>query len=114
MHTEVDVANPNRVLMPGLYADAEITLDRQNDALSVPLQAINHGAAGDTVFVVSPDNKIEIRPVQIGLQGASLAEIRSGLQEGDNVVISDRAALKAGTPVRPHTVEMTEYQSQSQ
>jgi len=114
MHTEVDVPNPNRILMPGLYADAEITLDREKDALSVPLQAVNHGAAGDTVFVVSPDNKIEIRPVQIGLQGASLAEIRSGLQQGDNVVISDRAALKAGTAVRPHTVEMTEYQSQNQ
>ena len=114
MHTEVDVANPNHLMMPGLYADAEITLDRKNDALSVPLQAINHGAAGDTVFVVDADNKIDIRPIQIGLQTATVAEIQSGLREGDNVVVSDRAALKPGTVVRPHTVEMTEYQSQSQ
>jgi RND family efflux transporter MFP subunit len=114
MHTEVDVANPNHVLMPGLYADAAITLERKNDALSVPVQAINHGAAGDTVLVVTPDNKIEIRAIQIGLETASLAEVRSGLKEGDNVVVSDRAALKAGAIVQPHRVEMTEYQTQSQ
>jgi RND family efflux transporter MFP subunit len=113
MHTEVDVANPNYVLMPGLYAGAAITLERENNALSVPVQAINHQAAGDTVFVVNPDNKIEIRPVQIGLESASLAEVRSGVKEGENVVVSDRAALKAGAVVQPHRVEMTEYQTQS-
>lgn len=114
MHTEVDVPNPNHVLIPGMYADAQITLERANDALSVPLQAVNHESNRDTVFVVGPDNKIEIRPVQLGLQSASWAQIVSGLKEGDNVVVSDRAALKAGVVVQPHTVEMTEYQSQSQ
>ncbi len=114
MHTEVNVPNPNGVLMPGLYADAVITLERKKDALSVPLQAISHQAAGDTVFVVTSDNRIDIRPIQLGLQGADWAEVQSGLQEGDNVVVSDRAALKAGAAVQPHTVEMTEYQAQNQ
>jgi RND family efflux transporter MFP subunit len=114
MHTEVEVLNPNRVLMPGLYADATITLERKNNALSVPLQAINHEAAGNTVFVVTPNNTIAIRSVQIGLQSADWAEVVSGLNEGDNVVVSDRAALKAGMPVQPHVVETTEYKTQSQ
>ncbi len=114
MHTEVEVLNPNHVLMPGLYADATITLERKNNALSVPLQAINHDANGNTVFVVTPNNIIAIRSVQIGLQSADWAEVTSGLNEGDNVVVSDRAALKAGTPVQPHVVETTEYKTQSQ
>ncbi len=114
MHTEVDVENPQRVLMPGMYADAVLTLEHRNNALSVPLQAVNHESTGDTVYVVSSDNKIEIHPVQLGLQSASYAEVLSGVHEGDNVVVSDRAALKAGTPVQPHTVDTTEYQPQGQ
>ena len=107
MHTEVDVLNPNRVLMPGLYADATITLERKDDALSVPLQAINHEANGNTVFVVTPNNTIAIRSIQVGLQNADWAEVKSGLNEGDSVVVSDRASLKDGAAVQPHAVELT-------
>jgi RND family efflux transporter MFP subunit len=114
MHTEVDVLNPNHVLMPGLYADATITLERRNNALSVPLQAVNHDANGNTVFVATPNNTIAIRRIQLGLQNADWAEVSSGLNEGDSVVVSDRAALKAGTAVLPHVVETTQYQPQSQ
>ena len=42
MHTEVEVLNPNHVLMPGLYAEATLTLDQKDDALAVPSQAVNH------------------------------------------------------------------------
>jgi len=114
MHTEVDVENPNRLLMPGLYADAVLTLEHKNDALCIPVQAVNHDATKDTVFLVTPENKIAIRQIQLGLQNASWAEVLSGLNEGDNVVVSDRASLKAGAAVQPHQVEMTEYQPQSQ
>lgn len=114
MHTEVDVENPKRELIPGLYADALLTLERRNNALAIPLQAVNHDANGDSVFLVTPEDKIAIRKIKVGLQSASWAEVLSGLNEGDNVVVSDRAALKVGTAVLPHVVEMTEYQPQSQ
>jgi RND family efflux transporter MFP subunit len=114
MHTEVDVPNTKGALMPGLYADALITLERKNDVISVPLQAVSHQSGGDTVYVVTPDNTIAIRTVQIGLQSADWAEVHSGLNEGDRVVVSDRASLKAGAAVQPHVVEMTEYQNQGQ
>ena len=112
MHTEVDVLNPNHVLIPGMYADATIRLEHKSDALGVPIQAINHAADRDTVYVVNADNKIEDRPVQLGLQSANDVEVISGLAEGDKVVVSDRAGLKAGQAVQPHPVEMTEYKSQ--
>ena len=44
MHTEVDVENPQRVLLPGLYADADLSLDRKDDVPTVPVQALNHNA----------------------------------------------------------------------
>ena len=52
MHTEVDVPNPQRVLLPGLYAEATIQLEHKQDALAVPLQAVDHTATGTTVDVV--------------------------------------------------------------
>ena len=42
MHTEVDVPNPQRVLVPGLYAEAEVGLEHRDDVPVVPLQAIDH------------------------------------------------------------------------
>ena len=45
MHTEVDVPNPDRVLLPGLYAEATITLEKKDNAVAVPLQAVDQRAA---------------------------------------------------------------------
>jgi RND family efflux transporter MFP subunit len=109
MHTEVNVPNPSRVLMPGMYADATVTLEGKNEAIAVPLQAINHEADKTTVFVIDSSNRIEDRSVQVGLQTANDAEVVSGLVPGEKVVVSDRSSLKPGEAVRPHVVEMTEY-----
>jgi RND family efflux transporter MFP subunit len=112
MHTEVDVLNPNRILLPGLYADATITLEKKENALAVPLQAVDHNGDSTTVDVVDPENKIQIRPVVLGIQTANAAEVVSGLEEGDQVVVSDRSGLKAGQLVRPKMIELLQYQSQ--
>ena len=95
MHTEVDVPNPNRQLIPGMYAEATITLEQVPHALAVPLQAVNYQGEETSVLVVSSDNKIENRPVKLGIQTESDAEVMSGLQEGDLVVVSDRCGLRA-------------------
>jgi RND family efflux transporter MFP subunit len=111
MHTEVDVPNPQRVLLPGLYADATITLDRKQNTLAVPLQAVDQSAGMATVDVAAPSNKIEIRTVVLGIQTATDAEVVSGLKEGELIVVSDRSSLKAGQEVMPKMVELTQYQS---
>jgi RND family efflux transporter MFP subunit len=111
MHTEVDVPNPQRVLLPGLYADATITLDRRQDAVAIPLQAVDRSAGSATVDVVGPSNQIEIRTVVLGIQTATDVEVISGLQEGEPIVVSDRSGLKAGQEVKPQTVELRQYHS---
>lgn len=113
MHTEVDVANPQRVLLPGLYADAELALDQKADVATVPVQALNHEGNKTTVFVVNPNGELEDRAVQLGLQTASDAEITSGLNEGEEVVVSDRSGLKTGEKVHPQAVAVMQYQEES-
>ena len=111
MHTEVDVPNPTRVLLPGLYAEATITLEKKDDAVAVPLQAVDQDNNQTTVDVVDPSGRIEIRQIVLGIQTATDAEVLSGLQEGEPVVVSDRSGLKAGQPVQPKTIELMQYRS---
>ena len=109
MHTEVQVLNPNHVLMPGLYAEATLTLEHKENALSLPLQAVSLANGKATVFRVNTDNILEEREVVTGFQTADDIEIVSGLKLGDRVVVSDRSSLKSGMRVNPKVVEVQEY-----
>lgn len=113
MHTEVDVRNHDHALVPGLYAEAVLTLEHKESIPAVPLQALNHEADKTTVFVVNGNDELEDRPVQLGIQTANDAEVVSGLREGEVVVVSDRSGLKAGEKVKPQSVQIMEYHDNS-
>jgi RND family efflux transporter MFP subunit len=114
MHTEVDVPNTDGLLIPGVYAEATLHLDRKDQAIAVPLQAIEHAGTATSVYVVDAAGTIAIRRVTLGIQTANDAEALSGLQRGDLAIVSDRAGLKAGEHVRTQTVElMTHDESES-
>ena len=112
MHTEVDVPNPERVLMPGLYAEAEVALDQKDNVPTVPVQALSHEGNKTTVFVVNRNSELEVRTVQVGLETTSDGEIISGLNEGEQVVVSDRSGLKPGQKVHPQAMDVLQYQEQ--
>jgi RND family efflux transporter MFP subunit len=103
MDTEVDVPNPNLVLIPGMYAEANLTLDRRTKVLAIPVLAVDLGTDETTgqVAVVTPESHIETRKVELGAQTETNVEVRSGLREGDLVVMSNRSALRSGQKVRP-------------
>jgi RND family efflux transporter MFP subunit len=113
MHTEVDVTNPDRVLVPGLYAEATISLERKPNTLAVPIQAVNQGER-NTVYVVTPADQIEVRPVNLGIQTATDVEILSGLKDAESIVVSDRSGLKSGQHVQPKVIELVGYQAQEE
>ncbi|HEY7306254.1 MAG TPA: efflux RND transporter periplasmic adaptor subunit [Bryobacteraceae bacterium] len=113
MHTEVDVPNPKGVLIPGVYAEATLVLDRRGDALVVPLQAINRQDDHASVLLVDQNDKIQNCQISIGIENENYAEILSGATAGDRVVISDRSGLRAGEAVKPKLVEVSTYQGQS-
>lgn len=114
MHTEVDIKNPERVLLPGLYAEADLQFDRKDNIPAVPVQALSHRGDRTSVLVVNSDGTLQDRFVQVGLQTASNAEIVSGLNEGEQVVVSDRSGLKPGEKVRPQIVAVPTYREGAQ
>lgn len=110
MHTEVDVPNPERVMLPGLYAEANLSLDQKDNVPTVPLQAVNHEGDKSTVWVVNADGRLENKQVELGLQTAGDAEVISGLAGIEQVVVSDRSGLHAGERVRAQQVQVMQYQ----
>jgi len=95
MEAEIDIPNPDRKYTPGMYASLSIIVERRDNALAVPLQAVGFGTPS-TVLVVTKAQKVEERTVTLGLQTAAKAEITSGLAEGELVVVANRAALHSG------------------
>jgi multidrug efflux pump subunit AcrA (membrane-fusion protein) len=110
MDTEVDVPNADLLLIPGMYAEVHLTLDRRNRVLTIPVAAIDTGSNSSSapqVVVITSDNHVEIRKIQLGLETATMAEVKSGLQEGDMVVIGNRSGLQPGQEVRPKLTTMS-------
>lgn len=101
MHTEVDVPNPDWLLIPGMYAEVNLGLDRREHVLTVPIIAVHEG----NVYVVTPENRVEVRKIETGLETADKAEVRSGLKEGDLVVVGSVSGLQSGATVRPKLSE---------
>jgi multidrug efflux pump subunit AcrA (membrane-fusion protein) len=89
-----------------MYASVMLSTQDAEGVLSVPLQALSMGDT-PSILVVGSDNTIEERKVVVGMRTASLAEIRSGLSEGDLVVVGDRSGLVPGTTVSPRVVDLS-------
>jgi RND family efflux transporter MFP subunit len=108
MDTEVDVLNPTLVLIPGMYAEVNMTLEGHDHVVAVPVPAVEAGSndSSGQVYAVTPGNRIDIRKVKLGLQTATLAEIQSGLKDGDLVVVGNRAGLQQGQEVRAKVTAM--------
>lgn len=106
MDTEVDVANPQLTLVPGMYAEVDLALDRRPSAIAVPIAAKATERDHDVVYLVNAKNEVEIRRVELGLETAELVEIRKGVSPGEMVVVGNRGALKDGQRVDPQVVQM--------
>ena len=99
---EVELTNADdaKSLLVGYSADAEIVLDVRDSVLRVPTQALMEGGR---VFVYS-DNPgvLEERKIEVGIANAEFTEVRSGLREGEKVVLSvERPGVEAGAHVVP-------------
>lgn len=112
MDTEVDVPNPSLLLIPGMYAEVDLTLDSRAHVVAVPIPAIDVGSdeSSGQVYVVTPANQVEIRKVKLGLQTATEVEILVGVEAGEMVVIGNRAGLQAGQTVQPKITAMSTTQ----
>lgn len=93
---EVDIKDPASFpgLVPGYSADVEVILERREDVLRVPAEAIS---GEGRVMVLRGDGILEARKITPGISNWQYVEVASGLSEGERVVVSlDRAGVESG------------------
>lgn len=88
--------NEDRKLLPGQFARVDLILDREDDALLVPSQAVIPEMNGHKVFVVN-NGVAESRSVEVGIRTNRNVEIRSGIRAQDTVIISGLLQIKQGS-----------------
>lgn len=97
---EVNVANGDRLLRPGMYARVTVNFG-SNHSIVVPDDCVvkQQGSGVRSVFVLQADNTVKEIVVTLGRHFGTEYEILSGISEGDNVVVKGQASLKNGSKV---------------
>lgn len=108
--------NADTRLWPGQFVDTVLTLRVEQNALTIPDLAVQTGQKGRFVYVVKPDETVEVRPVTVERSHAGLSVVASGLQAGERVVVDGQSRLfpgakiseRAGKPAAPPPGETAE------
>jgi multidrug efflux system membrane fusion protein len=91
--------NDHRQLWPGVFVNVDLITSVIKNALTVPTNAVQQNDKGQFVFVVGPDNRVAIRPVEVAQRLHAVALISKGLQTGETVVVQGQYRLTPGTLV---------------
>ncbi|MBN9523796.1 efflux RND transporter periplasmic adaptor subunit [bacterium] len=86
-------------LVPGLFVEVTLTLGDRPDSVVVPTAAIQSGQKGQYVYLVTADQKAEVRPVTVAFDDGGEAVIASGLGGGETVVVEGQLRLAPGVRV---------------
>jgi multidrug efflux system membrane fusion protein len=108
MRLQATLANPDRRLLPGMFANARVVMPPRPEVVSVPETAVNRTLYGDSVFVVAEDGKDaqgkpKLKAVQTFVEAGDRFDgrvaIERGIAAGDLVVASGQLKLQNGAPV---------------
>ena len=101
IHLKAEFDNHDGMLWPGQFVTAVLTLDTLPNATVIPSEAVQSGQQGQVVYVVKPDNSVEIRPVKVAMTMGNKTVIASGVAPGDTVVTDGQLRIFPGLPVKP-------------
>lgn len=93
-------ANPNRLLIPGMFARIVAIGETRKGALLIPQRAVQELLGKTFVTVVSADSKAETRPIQLGPKIGNLQIVEKGLTIQDIIVVEGFAKAQPGTPLK--------------
>jgi multidrug efflux system membrane fusion protein len=91
--------NKDNLLFPNQFVNASLLIDVRKDVLVIPSAALQRGPQGAYVYAIKPDGAATVRQVVIGEVQGGDAYIRSGLSEGDLVVVDGAERLREGSRV---------------
>ncbi len=93
------VANPERKLWPGQFVTVSLLVDTVEGATVVPYESVQLGKQGSYLFVVTDENKADLRIVKAGAKDGNDLVIEKGVEVGEKVVTTGQMGLSPGIPV---------------
>ena len=96
---EVTFPNPGNILRPGQFGKVRFVADMKKGAMVIPQEAVSELQGSYQVAVVGNDNKVSIRPVQMGERIGAMWEVTEGLKPGDRVIAQGIQKAREGALV---------------
>ncbi|MBN1594294.1 efflux RND transporter periplasmic adaptor subunit [candidate division FCPU426 bacterium] len=106
LNVKVQIANPYRLLLPGMFVRVRIKIFETKNAIIIPRPALKKVKGAYHVFTVNQNNKAEFKTVKLGYVTTDNVQITEGINEGELVVVEGMEELKDGAKV-----QIMEYQS---
>jgi membrane fusion protein, multidrug efflux system len=98
--TELQVDNSSGAILPGSYAQVRFIAPTLHTTLTLPSNTLLFRAEGLQVGIVGPDNKVQLRSVQVGRDFGQSIEVLSGVAATDRVIVNPADSLVGGITVR--------------
>lgn len=94
--------NPERLLLPGMFARGRLEQAVNEDAITAPMRAIARGAGGGaTALVVDAADKVEVRVLTLGDAVGDRWIVTAGLKAGERIVVEGLQKARPGAVVKP-------------
>jgi RND family efflux transporter MFP subunit len=103
MLVEIQVPNADGALLPGMYAQVQLSDARMYTPVVVPGDSLQIGADGTKVALLRPDHTVHFQPIEVGRDYGDKLEVLSGLTEGDTIIPKPGDLVREGVKVDPVT-----------
>ena len=92
--------NKEEKLYPNQFVNVQLLVDVEKNVISMPAAAVQTGANGSFVYVVKEGAKVAVQPITLGVADGGMVEVKSGVGEGDQVVIDGADRLRDGAEIK--------------
>ncbi|ATC88684.1 MULTISPECIES: efflux RND transporter periplasmic adaptor subunit [Pseudoalteromonas] len=108
-------SNPEKLLLPGMYARASIVEGVKAGAILAPQRGVSRNSKGEpTAMVVSKDNTVESRVLKVDRTIGSDWLVTDGLMDGDKLIVEGLQKIRPGAPVNPSEIQSSTKADQAQ
>ena len=92
--------NKDEKLYPNQFVNVQLLVDVEKNVITMPAAAVQTGANGSFVYLVKEGAKVAVQPVTLGVADGGMVEVKSGVGEGNQVVIDGADRLRDGAEIK--------------
>ncbi|MCL5773026.1 MAG: efflux RND transporter periplasmic adaptor subunit [Firmicutes bacterium] len=93
--------NPDYLLRPGMFGRIRLALNYKENAILIPQKAVSELQSDKIAYVVGPDNKVELRTLQLGDKTDHLVVVNKGIKAGEKIIVEGQLKIHPGMQVKP-------------